>query len=219
MSNINNIPEWLIELEDKNIFEILFLEKDDISYNFDNIKNNLIIINPNDFNELLSNYLDLKLGSISQLLNKLPKTECFKNLQTEYTEWDRYSSYTRFGISKYLSNIFLNQLIREPRTDHIPPSKLFVIGTNLVFNNVSELKDIQYKNTKAIVFSYIENLNVFVFFKDSYWENIREPINLTFNKFIKSESVKVINEFPEIPEENIIIKTTSEKKKKSFLFF
>jgi hypothetical protein len=237
---MENNQKWIDKLEEYNLLDIILKEKDDKDYSFGNVKEclnkiisiygeNLILIDIDTFDNFIEYNNNLNLGNLDKLLNKIPNLEGIEKLQEDYnirtTRYDgKFYYHTYKGISSYLTITYPNNIGKklERKSVNISYSKLFVLGENLTFNSILDLKKNQNKNSNAIIFSFLECLNIYIFFKGSYWETIREPQNLSFNKFIESDKciTDPILQITEIPEKVAVITPIIEyKKNKTFFSF
>ncbi len=234
-------PKWLSALRELDISKTVFTEFDDNSQDYTPIKNflyriisatkNLLIIPQEHFLEFYKSDYPFKIGALDNLLIQLPKTDFFQNkLKEQYHVALTYSYITKDGVTKDLPKISLRYSLNYDKSKILDEEvnnnyyNIFVLGENLAFNNIKFIEEVQNKDSQCILFTYLEKLNIFVFFLDSYWE-VKRTTSLppmTFNEFVGIESEKNDDVWKNgsliIENLNMLLDNTSNKKpKKSFL--
>jgi hypothetical protein len=198
-------PKWLSRLRELDVSKTVFNEFDGNSQDCTTSKNilnrlisvnkNILIIQKESFIEFYKSDYPFKIGALDNLLIQTPKSDFFLNqLKEQYHIPSAYSYITRNGVVKDLPKVGLrynlsydkSKLSDEELDNH--NYNIFALGENLAFNKIKFIEEIKTKDSKCILFTMLEKLEIFVFFLDSYWEVKRTPPPMTFNEFVGNEN-------------------------------
>ncbi len=195
---MENEPIWLSKLKELDISKILLKEFDGGSnYLFlkkrnnyiNNLKNlDLIIIDKNDLNMFFhnSNY-EITIGHLDELLIYMPEDEdCSKFSKIINRNNGIYQELGEVRLIEHVNGATFKNFDKNCNfRDNA--SNMYVLGENLAFKKYSAIKNIQEKDSKAIIFTYLIEEEVFIFFMSTYWEVKRKPLNLSFNQFLEQK--------------------------------
>lgn len=234
---MNNKPEWYNKLISLNISEEIKKEFGNRKYSYTEnlneinkifqIFSNLIIIKKDDLKAFIKNNenLDFEFCASSVLLNNID--DIYKGLsKLENTYKDEKNLHKNGLLNEiektsidflFAPNYFNNKNRDGSKIYNNGSHYYYVIGKNLSLS-ISDIIKNKNKNSELMFFTYNKNLEIFIFFPETYSETIKEiEKNLTFNEFIENNNSLLNednNEFEECGLSNI-----NYIKPKKFLFF